>query len=319
MLPEHFILSIIGVFLAQGNAVQALPAGRPIYTRNLALSETKDVIRVPDPPHSLSLDKRDNTLEARSAGVSTAVAAVAIPALCTLGHKILMGVIVYVNCPEPVRNLKEAFGDLAKAGKQAINFEPNSDFNARHAAVIAAAPPNIKVPLGQAIWRCMDETVKASMIIFDTAGSSVYRAGGYHSQVGGTPLNPAVPLAMLVSSSDYHSVPASNAESPTAVAGTPGNQAGASGAQAATPSTQAGSPIAQAETPGNQPGSATAKAATPSNQAEASGAQAHPIFSGAGTLSKGNGQSLKARPYSATLKKQNSWKRKIASSAEDLI
>lgn len=59
----------------------------------------------------------------------------------------MAGIVVYVHCPEPVRNLKEAAANLAKAGKQAINFASKDDFNSRRNAVIAAAPPNLKVPL----------------------------------------------------------------------------------------------------------------------------------------------------------------------------
>jgi hypothetical protein len=201
MLPQKAILSIFGVLIAQGNVVHALPYSEPLYTRSERIQGhdiPSDIIaRAPTPfaddvaefpsPHSLDLDRRGD--------VTTSIAAATLPALCVLGHKILAGIFVYVNCPEPVKNLKETAANLKKAGRQAINFQPEWDLERREAEVAGAVPENVKIPLGKALKDFSNELLKASFIIMDTAAAAVYRAGGDHSDVGGTPLHPASPPA----------------------------------------------------------------------------------------------------------------------------
>lgn len=197
MLPQKVILSIFGVLIAQGNVVHALPYSEPLYTRSERIQGRdipSDVVaRAPAPfagdvaefPSSEPLD-----LERRG-DVTTGIAAATLPALCVLGHKIFAGIFVYVNCPEPVKNLKESAANLKKAGKQAINFQPQWDVERRAQEVLSASPENVKIPLGKALKDFSNELLKASFIIMDTAAAAVYRAGGDHGDVGGTPLHPA--------------------------------------------------------------------------------------------------------------------------------
>lgn len=197
MHSQKVILSIFGVLLAQENVVHALPYSEPLYTRSERLigrNIPSDIVaRAPAPStnnvaefsssDSLGLDRRGE--------VTAGIAAAAIPAACVLGHKVLAGIFVYVNCPEAVKNLKATAANLKKASKQAINFDPQWDVERRAQEIVGAAPANVKIPLGKALKDFSNELLKASFIIMDTAAAAVYRAGGEHSDVGGTPLHPA--------------------------------------------------------------------------------------------------------------------------------
>ena len=208
MLPHTVILSIFSVFLAQGNVVHALPQSGLLYTRSERLAGRDRALNIGDRtsapfakdvaefPYSdtLGLERRieSGTL------ITGAVSAYALPGLCDYGHKLYAGIFVYVNCPKPVRNLKKAFSDLKQAGKQAIDFSPDWDVEARAAHVMASVPANMKkgkekVSLRKALLDTADQLQKASFIILDRPGAQHYRAGGTNADVGGTPLYPEVP------------------------------------------------------------------------------------------------------------------------------
>jgi hypothetical protein len=199
MRPQTIILPIFGALLAH-----ALPFSESLYTRADDLTSREIVAREPtsftnevtdlSPSESFDLDRRT---------ISGTVAAAAIPGICDLGHKIYSGIFVYVNCPAPTKNLKDAFANLAKAGKQAINFEPAWDEEQRIQAVVAASPANMlkgngKVSLRQALKETANQLNIASFIIMDRAASAVYRAGGTHADVGGKELHPGGPVPDVV-------------------------------------------------------------------------------------------------------------------------